>query len=80
VDQRVEPGSHVRSVEVPDDAYVYFELGIPEPTPGARIDWKVSFDDRRVYSENIELDEPLRDGYAFFVQFEADSAADIRDW
>lgn len=74
------PGRYERTVDVGPDTYVYFELKIEEPKVGAEIDWKVYLDGKEVMRESLELDEPLEDGYAFFVQFEADSIEDLRDW
>ena len=67
-------------MDVSDDTYVYFELGIPDATVGATIEWALMLDGEKVMQDDLELDEPLEDGHVFFVQFEADSVGDIRDW
>ena len=80
VDQEILPGSHVQSVDVAEDTYVYIELKISDPEVGAEIDWNVFYNDQRVYEEQVELEQPLESGYAFFVQFEVDRVGAIEGW
>lgn len=78
--QEISVGSHERTVEVSPGTYLYFELGVPEATPGARIEWTVLLDGRVVVQEDDTLDGPLESGFAFFLQFEADDVAQVREW
>jgi hypothetical protein len=80
VTEELDPGSYARSVDVGPDTYVYFELGIPDATVGATIDWTVFLDGEEIVRESERLDEPLKANYAFFVQFEADYVEQIREW
>lgn len=74
------PGRWIETVEVPRDGYVYFEVGVPDPEPGASLSWTVSFDGTLVYEESESLDKPLEPGYAFFVNFEVDDMDYLREW
>ena len=71
-------GSHHFEVDVADATYGYFEVGIPDAEVGARIVWTVSLDGERLDREEVELEQPLAPGYAFFVQFEFDEIAELR--
>ncbi|MDH3284650.1 MAG: hypothetical protein OEQ13_07910 [Acidobacteriota bacterium] len=79
VEKEYDAGSYREIVELPRDAFVHVEIGIPEATPGAKIAWSVDYDGHELMAEDLELDEPLKGGYAFFVQFEADGVEEIRD-
>jgi len=76
----IAPGAHTRTVSVSPDTYVYFELGVPDATVGAEVKWVVKLNGQEILSENDHLTEPLRSGYAFFLQFEADSLDEMRAW
>ena len=80
VDEALSAGLHTRSVDVAPDTYVYFEVGVPEAEVGATLEWTVFLDGQEILSERERLDEPLRDGWAFFVQLEADRIEEIRSW
>ena len=80
VTESLEAGTHLRRVDVGRETYVYVEVGIPEATVGARLSWTVSLDGVELWSEDDVLEEPLRDGYAFFLQLEADSMEELRSW
>lgn len=77
---QIDPGSEILNVEVPPDAYIYLELGIPDAQVGAAFEWTVSVDGQPVWYEKDRLDEPLGSGYAFFGQVEAEDLADLRAW
>ncbi len=79
-DESFGAGSHVRTVDVHPQAYLYFELGVPDATPGAEVSWTISVDGRTVIRESERLDEPLGSGYAFFLQAEAENVAQLRSW
>jgi len=78
--QDLPVGSHERTVEVSPATYLYFELGVPDATPGARLEWTVLLDGRVVVQEDDRLDEPLASGLAFFLRFEADDVKQVREW
>jgi hypothetical protein len=82
VDGREEfaPGSHIRAIDVSPDTYIYLELGVPDATPGAEVSWSITIDGRPVTEASDRLEEALRSGYAFFLQFEADDVAQVRAW
>ena len=76
----LEPGSHSFGVQVPADAYLYFELGVPDAQVGATAEWTLSLDGKRIWSESDRLEAALHPGYAFFLQIEADGLDDLRAW
>ena len=78
--EKIAPGSHTKTIDVSPGTYVYLELGVPDASVGATANWVVTLDGREVYRESDRLGEPLRDGYAFFLQFEADDVDQIRSW
>jgi len=73
-------GSFGRSVDVSPDTYIYWELNVPDAQAGAQLSWVVNVDGRTIVRDQDRLDEPLPDGYAFFLQVEADDIAQIRSW
>lgn len=78
--ESLDAGQHLRVVDVGPDTYFYFEVAIDEPSPGASIEWTVYLDGAEIWRESERLDQSLEEGYAFFVQFEADSVEDLRSW
>ena len=68
------------TTNISPNTYLYFELGVPDATVGAKLDWVVKLDGREVYRESEKLMEPLESGYAFFMQFEADNVAQVQSW
>jgi hypothetical protein len=78
--QSLAPGDHRFDVDVADATYGYFEVGIPDASVGARIEWSVSLDGETLDSQEIELEEPLQPGHAFFVQLEFDDVAQLRQF
>jgi hypothetical protein len=73
-----DPGTHVRTVEVSPETYIYLELGVPEATPGAELSWSVLVDGTEIVGESDRLEQELRSGTAFFFQVEADDIAELR--
>ena len=67
-------------IELSYATYGYFEVSIPDAEVGARIAWTVSLDGARLDREELELDHPLAPGYAFFVEFEFDEIAELRQY
>jgi len=80
VEEQLGAGQHLRTVDIGPNTYVYFEIGIEDPPVGASIEWTVYLDGEEVLRETERLDQPLEDGYAFFVQLEADGVEQLRDW
>jgi hypothetical protein len=78
--QALDPGSHHFEIDVADATYGYLEVGIPEAQVGARIVWTLSLDGRRLDREEVELEQPLRPGHTFTVEFEFDEVADLRQY
>ena len=76
----IDPGTRSFNVQVPDDTYLYFELGVPEASVGATAEWTLTLNGNRIWSEKDELAEPLQDGYAFFLQIEAEDLEDLQAW
>jgi len=78
--EKLDPGTHSRTIDVSPSTYIYLELGVPDATPGAEVSWSVSVDGRVVIRESDRLEEVLPPGYAFFLQAEADDVAQMRSW
>ena len=55
-------------------------MAIPKAEIGARITWTVRLDGAVLDHEELELEEPLEPGYGFFVQFEFDEIAELRQY
>jgi len=64
----VEPGSHNWTVNIPPGAGGYIELGAQEPKVGDKLEWKITLDGKPVEDQSETLTEPLKSGYAFFLQ------------
>lgn len=64
----VNAGSHSWTVNVPPGAGGYIELGVLEPKVGDKLDWKITLDGKTVEEQSETLNEPLKSGYAFFLQ------------
>lgn len=79
VHQPLAAGTHHFETNVPAGVYIYLEIGVPEAQPGARIEWSVKVDGKGVVNESESLEEPLRSGYAFFVQLEFDDIGGIEE-
>ncbi len=79
VEQALEAGAHRLEVDVSPGTYVYAQLDVPEPALGAKIVWTVRLGDAHVFSDAETLAEPLRPGYAFFVNFEIDDLTQLRE-
>ena len=78
--EELDPGQHLRSVDIGAGTYLYFEVGMENPPVGATIEWTVYLDGEEIHRESDRLEEPLEDGYGFFIQLEADSIDDLRRW
>lgn len=80
VNQDLKAGKQRLAVDVPKDTYGYFEVSIPNATAGAEIAWTVWLDGEQIGSEEIALHEPLKPGYAFFIQLEFDDVDQLSDY
>ena len=68
--ERVEPGLHTYTIDVPARVSGTVEAGIDAPTVGARVRVAVKVDGRTVAEDSQTLTEPLQAGYGFFAQVE----------
>lgn len=66
--EKVGPGTHSWSVEVPRNAGGYIEFEADAPKPGAAMSWTLRHDGRRIASQSETLDQPLGKNEAFFLQ------------
>jgi hypothetical protein len=64
----VDAGSHTWSLEIPRGAGGYIELGAEDPKVGDKLQWKITLDGNTVEEQSETLSEPLKSGYAFFLQ------------
>ena len=79
--EKVDPGPHSWSVEVPRNAGGYIEFEADAPKPGAKLSWTLRHDGRRIASADETLDQPLGRNEAFFLQeyYEDYSRPDVRE-
>jgi hypothetical protein len=64
----VDAGSHNWFVEIPRGAGGYIELGAEDPKVGDKLQWKITLNGNTVDEQSDTLSEPLKSGYAFFLQ------------
>jgi hypothetical protein len=64
----VKAGAHSWTVNVPPGAGGYIELGAEGPKVGDTMNWKITLNGETVEEQSETLNEPLKDGYAFFLQ------------
>jgi hypothetical protein len=64
----VPAGAHSWTIDVPPRVGGYVELGAVNPNVGDKLEWKIRLNDRVVDEQSETLNEPLRHGYAFFIQ------------
>jgi len=65
---KVDAGSHPWSLEIPRGAGGYIELDAENPKVGDKLQWKITLDGNTVDEQSETLNEPLKSGYAFFLQ------------
>ena len=65
--EKVGPGTHSWSVEVPRNTGGYIEFEADAPKPGAKLSWTLHHDGRRIASAEETLDQPLGKNEAFFL-------------
>jgi len=70
--ERVEPGLHLYTVELPREVSGIVEAGIDDPKVGARVRVAVKVHGETVAEDSQTLTEPLQAGYGFFAQVELD--------
>jgi len=66
--EKVGPGPHSWTIEVPRNAGGYIEFEADAPQPGAKMSWTLRHDGRRIASAAETLDQPLGKNEAFFLQ------------
>lgn len=64
----VTAGSHHFAIDIPHQAGGYIEFGADDPKVGDKLSWKISLNGETVDEQEDTLDEPLPNGYAFFLQ------------
>ena len=64
----VQAGTHSWVMDIPRGAGGFIELGAENPKVGDKLSWKITLNGETVDEQNETLDEPLREGYAFFLQ------------
>jgi hypothetical protein len=64
----VDAGTHSWSVEIPRGAGGYIELGAENPKVGDKLQWKITLNGNTVEEQSETLEQPLKSGYAFFLQ------------
>ncbi len=66
--QEVEGGTHTWTIDVPREVGGYMELNAIDPPTGDTLSWQVRLNDAVVDEQFDQLQEPLENGYAFFIQ------------
>ena len=66
--EKVGPGAHSWSIEIPPNAGGYIEFEADAPQPGAKLSWTIRRDGRSIASGEETLDQPLGKNEAFFLQ------------
>jgi len=64
----VPAGSHSWTIEVPPSTGGYVELSATSPHPGDRLRWTIEVGGHTVDEQSDTLDQPLEQGYGFFLQ------------
>ena len=64
----VTPGIHNWTISVPANVGGYVELSATDPQPGATLSWTLEAAGKLVDEQSERLDQPLQEGYGFFLQ------------
>lgn len=64
----MEAGTRTWTIDVPRGAGGYIELGAVDPKEGDTLSWQIRLNGQMVDEQFDELQEPLGEGYAFFIQ------------
>jgi hypothetical protein len=64
----VAPGIHSWTISVPANVGGYVELSATDPQPGATLRWTLQASGKLVDEQSERLDQPLQEGYGFFLQ------------
>jgi len=73
--ERVGPGFHTWTIEVPPDVSGTAEVDIDGPKVGSKARIAVKVNGRTAVEDRQTLDEPLKNGYAFFAQVQLEDYA-----
>lgn len=76
----LEPGDHSFEVDLSEDAYAFFQVGMDEPPVGAEMSWRVTLDGELLNEETQRLDEPLDPRYAFALIQEIEDVVELADY
>jgi len=68
--EELDAGSFSIPFEVPPNAYWIAELQIDEPQVGDELSWVLKVDGKVEHRRSDRLEEPLKEGYGFFLQIE----------
>lgn len=66
--ERVQPGLHTYTIDVPAGVSGTAEVGVDDPKAGSHARIAVKVDGRTAVEDSQTLTEPLQSGYAFFAQ------------
>jgi hypothetical protein len=66
--EEIEPGTHSWTIDVPAGVGGYVELGAIDPEQGAQMSWQIRLNGQVIDEQSDLLEEPLEEGYAFFIQ------------
>lgn len=64
----MEAGMRSWTIDVPRGVGGYIELGAVDPKDGDTLSWQIRLNGQVVDEQSDELQEPLGEGYAFFIQ------------
>lgn len=72
VHQKLAEGNSSLSINLKDHTGGYFEVGVPEAKPGAKLSCSLSLDGKEFWSQSSTLEKPLAENEAFFVNSDFD--------
>lgn len=72
VHQKLPEGTSNLSINLKDHTSGYFEVGVPEAKPGAKLSCSLSLDGKEIWSESSTLEKDLGANEAFFVNSDFD--------
>lgn len=70
--EEIPAGSHSWTIDVPAKVGGTIDLGAVAPKVGDKLSWKIKVNGRTVDEQSQTLDEALKAGYAFGIQFHMD--------
>jgi hypothetical protein len=64
----IPAGRHSWTIDVPAEVGGYVELSATEPKPGDTLSWSIEAAGTTVDEQSETLEQPLQQGYGFFIQ------------